>query len=326
MALEFSLSTSHVKDKHWELIIIGAGPAGLSAALYSGRGKIKTLVIDKSAIPGGQIATTSLIEDYPGVKALSGEELGRIMMEQAKEFSANFSFNEEVKEVDLHNKIVKTDKGEYKAKAIIIATGAVERKLNVPGEKELKGRGVSYCAVCDAPFFKDKEVIVVGGGNSALDESLYLSKFVKKLYIVHRRDKLRADKVLQERAFANPKIEFIWNTEVKEIKGKDKVEGVVLYNKKTGEEKEMKVDGIFIYIGMLPNTKMFKGQLEMDERGYIITNERMETNIPGVYAVGDVRKSPVKQAITAASDGAIAALMAEKYIEELKEKEKKEKS
>ncbi len=314
MSLDLSTAQAGVKEKEWDLIIIGAGPAGLSAAIYAARARIKVLVLDKHVLAGGQIGTTYLVEDYPGIESISGEELGKRMMEQAKKTGAIVSLGEEVKEVDLENKWIKTTKGEYKAKAIIIATGARERKLNVPGEKEYKGRGVSYCAVCDAPFFKDKEVLVIGGGNSALEESMYLAKFAKKVIIAHRRDSFRADKVVQERVFKSKKIEIMWNTEVKEIKGNEHVHGVVLYNNKTQETKEMKIDGVFIYIGMIPNTELFN--VEKDERGYIITNEKMETNIKGVYAAGDVRKSIIKQAVTAAAEGAIAALMAEKYIEE----------
>ncbi len=319
---EFKVSETNKREvkKEWDLIIIGAGPGGLSSALYASRALLDVLVIEKNLLPGGQIGTTSLVEDYPGIESISGEDLGKAMMEHAKKYGAVFLMGEEVVGVDLENKVVNTNKSSYKAKAIIIATGAKERHLNVKGEKELKGRGVSYCAVCDAPFFKDKEVIVVGGGNSALDESLYISKFAKKVIIVHRRDKFRGDKILQERVFSNPKIEIMWNTEVREIIGKDKVEKVRLINNKTGEEFEKPIDGIFIYIGMIPNSELFN--VDKDERGYIITNDRMETNIEGVYAVGDVRKSPVKQAVTAAAEGAIAALVAEKYIEEIKEKQK----
>ncbi len=304
-------------DNEWDVIIIGAGPAGLAAAIYSSRALLKTLVIDKHILPGGQIGTTYLVEDYPGIESISGEELGKRMMEHAKKVGSKIALGEEVREINLETKEVKTTKGTYKAKAIIIATGARERKLNIPGENEFKGKGVSYCAVCDAVFFKDKEVIVVGGGNSAVEESLYISKFAKKVYIVHRRDSFRAEKIAQERVFKNPKIEILWNTEVKEINGKEHVNSVVLYNNKTQETKEMKIDGIFIYIGMIPNTELF--EVEKDERGYIITNEKMETSVKGVYAAGDVRKSLVKQAVTAAAEGAIAALMAEKYIEEEKD-------
>ena len=319
--MNFNLSTAgsstSAMEKEWDLVIIGAGPAGLSAAIYGARAMLKTLVIEKHVLPGGQIGTTYLVEDYPGIESISGEELGKRMLEQAKKSGATVSLGEEVKEIDLNNKKIKTTKGEYNAKAIILATGARERKLNVPGENEFKGRGVSYCAVCDAPFFRDKEVIVVGGGNSAVEESMYISKNKKKVTIVHRRDFFRADKILQKRVFSNDKIDVMWNTEVKEIKGDEHVKSVVLYNNKTNETKEVKTDAIFIYIGMIPNTDLFN--VEKDERGYIITNERMETNIEGIYAAGDVRKSPVKQAVTAAAEGAIAALSAEKYIESKKE-------
>jgi thioredoxin reductase (NADPH) len=210
----------------------------------------------------------------------------------------------------LENKSVKTDKGDYFFKCMIIATGNRWKKLNVPGEDELVGRGVSYCATCDGPFFKDKEVAVIGGGDSALEEAMYLTKFAKKVYIIHRRDKLRAEKYAQEQAFANKKIEFIWDTQVTEILGDGKVESLKFKNKKTNEEKKLEVSGVFIYIGMLPNTELFKGKFNMDKRNYLLTNERMQTSVKDVYAAGDARSSPVKQITTAASDGTIAAVSA----------------
>ncbi len=315
--MELSLSFNKKLDRDWDVVIIGSGPGGLSAALYASRGKLKTLVLEKNFTVGGNIALTSLIEDYPGIKEATGEEFAKLLKEHAESFGAVIATGEEVISVDFNSfpRLIKTRNAEYTAKAVIIATGADPRRLNVPGEEEFIGKGVSYCAVCDAPFFKDKNVIVVGGGNSALDEGLYLTKFARRVYIVHRRDQLRADKILQERAFANPKIEFIFNTVVKKIEGDSVVRRVLLFNNKTNEEKYFDIDAVFIYIGLVPNSSLFN--VEKDERGYIITNERMETSVRGVYAVGDVRKSPLKQAITAAGEGAIAGYFAEKFVEGL---------
>ncbi|RME79956.1 MAG: thioredoxin-disulfide reductase [Methanobacteriota archaeon] len=325
MSLNFSISKQEEVEKEQDVVIIGGGPGGLSAAVYAGRARMKTLVIEKNMVPGGQIATTHLVEDYPGIKSIGGSELGEKMAEHAIAAGSKIAYGEKVREIREEDgwKIIKTNKNEYKAKAIIIATGATWRELGVDGEKEYRGKGVSYCGVCDAPFYKDKEVIVVGGGNSALDESLYIAKFAKKVYLIHRRDKFKGDKVLQERVFSTPNIEIVWNTEVKEIRGGEEgVESALLHNKESGEDKEMKIDAVFVFIGMIPNTKMLDGIVEMDERGYIITNDRMETNIEGIYAVGDCRKSPLKQAVISAGEGAIAGHFAAKHIEE-KASEKK---
>ncbi len=297
------------EPNRYDLIIIGAGPAGLTAAIYSSRAGNKTLLLEKG-IPGGQIYLSSLVENYPGIKSSDGATLIATMVAQAKSFGTHLLENTQVQEVDLENKTVKTEKGIYSSRCILIATGNRWKKLNVPGEEELVGRGVSYCATCDGPFFKDKEVAVIGGGDSAIEEAMYLTKFAKKVYIIHRRDKLRAEKYAQEQAFANKKIEFIWDTEVTGVLGSGKVESIKLKNKKTTEEKKLEVSGVFIYIGMLPNTELFQGKIDFDKRGYILTNERMQTNIEGVYAAGDARSSPVKQITTAASDGTIAAVSA----------------
>lgn len=303
------------KGNEYDIIIIGAGPAGLTAAIYSARAGNSTLVLEKG-IPGGQIYLSSLVENYPGVGTTDGATLIAKMVAQAKSFGAVLLENSGVSEVDFAKKSVRTEKGEYSYKCLIIATGNRWRKLGVPGEAELVGRGVSYCATCDGPFFKGKEVAVIGGGDSAVEEALYLTKFAEKVYVIHRRDKLRAEKYLQDKAFANKKIEFIWDTEVKEISGGAALESLLLKNKKGGEGKKLAVAGVFIYIGMLPNTELFKGKLDLDGRGYIITDERMRTSAKGVYAAGDVRSSPVKQITTAASDGTVAAVSAVQEISE----------
>ena len=293
--------------EEYDTIIIGGGPAGLSAALYSSRDGQKTLILDKG-VPGGQIYLSSVVENYPGVKSTDGQALIATMVEQAKFFGTKINQFEEVSEIDLNKKILKTNKAEYKAKSIILSTGNRWKKLNVPGEAEFVGKGVSYCATCDGPFFKDEEVAVIGGGESAVEEALHLTKFASKVYLIHRRDKLRASKRLQDLAFKNPKIEFIWDSEVSSINGAQKVESLTIKNKKTGEEKPLDISGIFIFIGMIPNSEFLSGQLETNERGYIITNEKMQTKFPGIYAAGDVRMSPVKQLTTATADGTIAAI------------------
>jgi thioredoxin reductase (NADPH) len=303
------------EGKKYDIIIIGAGPAGLTAAIYSSRAGNSTLLLERG-IPGGQIYLSSLVENYPGLGSTDGASLIAKMVAQAKSFGAVLLENTGVSEVDFPKKLVRTDKGEYSYKRLIIASGNRWRKLNVPGETELVGRGVSYCATCDGPFFKGKEVAVVGGGDSAVEEALYLTKFAEKVHLIHRRDKLRAEKYLQDKAFENKKIKFIWDTEIGEISGGASVESVLLKNKKSGEEGRLPVSGVFIYIGMLPNIEVFAGGLKLDSRNYIITDERMHTSEDGVYAAGDVRSSPVKQITTAASDGTIAAVSA---VQELSE-------
>lgn len=292
----------------YDNIIIGAGPAGLSAALYSARAGKKVLILEK-ATPGGQIYLSSLVENYPGVKSTDGQKLVEIMLEQAKSFGAEVKPFNEVLETDLKNKIVKTKDAEYQGGCIIIATGNRWKKLNVSGEEKFVGRGVSYCATCDGPFFKDQIVAVIGGGNTAVEESLHLTNFASKVILVHRRDELRAEKYIADKALNHEKMEFLWNSEVVSINGKEKVESLTVKNNKTTEEKTIELGGVFIFVGMLPNSEMFKGQIDLDERGYILTNEKMQTNLPGVYAAGDVRSSPVKQITTAAADGTIASIV-----------------
>ncbi len=292
----------------YDNIIIGAGPAGLSAALYSARAGKKVLVLDK-ATPGGQIYLSSLVENYPGVKSTDGQKLVETMVEQAKSFGAVIKPFSEVIEADLKNKTVKTNDAQYPADSIIIATGNRWKKLNVPGEEKFVGRGVSYCATCDGPFFKGQAVAVIGGGNTAVEEGIHLTNFASKVILVHRRDELRAEKYIADKALNHEKMEFLWNSEVVSINGNEKVESLTVKNNKTNEEKTIELGGVFIFVGMLPNSEMFKGQIDLDERGYILTNEKMQTSIPGVYAAGDVRSSPVKQITTAAADGTIASIV-----------------
>ncbi len=302
----------------YDLIILGGGPAGLTAALYGARAKLKTLVIE-SKIEGGQITNTTDVENYPGIDMINGAELGAKMKKQVVEFGAEFVYDEVV-EAELKEEVkkIKTKEKEYETKAVIIATGADPRKIGCPGEEEYAGKGISYCATCDAAFYEGLEVYVVGGGDSAIDEALFITKFAKKVHIIHRRDALRASQTLQKRAFDNDKIDFIWDSTVKEIKGDMTAKELVLENLKTGEVKSITSDepfGIFVFIGYVPNTKLFEDQIEM-EKGYIKTDEEMHTNLDGVFAAGDLRIKTVRQVVTAASDGAIAAVNAEKYIAE----------
>ncbi len=306
----------------YDLVIIGAGPAGLAAGLYASRARLNTLIVEKES-EGGQIKTTDEVANYPGsIRDASGPSLIERMIEQVDEFGAKRVIDEIV-EVDLESKIkvLKGAKDEYKAKAVIIATGAVPRPIGCPGEKELTGRGVSYCATCDAAFFEDMEVFVVGGGDSAVEEAIYLTKFARKVTIIHRRDELRAAKSIQEKAFKNEKIDFMWDTVVTEFKGDGILESMVVKNVKTGEEREIFADeedgtfGVFVFVGYSPATKLFEGIIEM-ENGYIKTDEDMRTNIPGVFAAGDNRVKSLRQVVTATADGAIAAVQAEKYINE----------
>jgi thioredoxin reductase (NADPH) len=309
------------EEKIYDVIIVGAGPAGMTAAVYTSRANLSTLMIERG-IPGGQMANTEDVENYPGYEHILGPELSTKMFEHAKKFGAEYAYGE-VKEIidgEEYKTIVAGNK-QYKARAVIIATGAEYKKLGVPGENELGGRGVSYCAVCDGAFFKGKDLVVVGGGDSAVEEGVYLTRFANKVTIVHRRDELRAQKILQDRAFANEKIDFIWSHTVKQINAKDgKVGSVTLVSTKTGEEREFPCDGVFIYIGMVPLTKPFENLGITNENGYIETNERMETKIPGIFAAGDVREKSLRQIVTATGDGSIAAQSAQHYVEELKEK------
>ncbi len=301
----------------YDIIIIGGGPAGLSAGLYGARSKAKTLILEKGKW-GGQAATTEELENYPGsIEQPTGPEITSRMKKQAEEFGVQTKAETVIK-LDLGGKIKKivTENGEYQAKTVIIATGAKPRLLGCPGELELRGKGVSYCATCDADFFTDLRVVVVGGGDSAIQEALYLTKFAEKVTVIHRRDELRAAKSIQEKAFANPKIDFILDSVVSEIKGDGIVEKVVVKNVKTNDTSEVETDGVFMFVGYDPVSELVKGLVNMDAKGYIITDENMSTSVEGVFAAGDVRVKSLRQVVTAASDGAIAAVRAEHYIAE----------
>ncbi len=304
----------------FDTIILGGGPAGFSAGIYASRGAVSTAMIDINMM-GGQPSNYLELENYPGFSTIGGYDLMEKFEEHADKFGVEKFPMQEIEKVDLlsNPKIITTKEAEFKAKTIIIATGAQPMKLGVPGEKEFVGRGVSYCAVCDGAFYREKIVAVVGGGNSAVEEAMYLTKFADKVYLIHRRDSLRADKIVQERAFKNDKIEFVWDTVVKEIKGNELVNSLVLENVKTNTISELAVNGIFPYIGITPNVEKINGQLEQDKSGFIITDETMKTSVDGVFAVGDVRHTPLRQVITAASDGAIGAVYAVKYLETLVE-------
>ena len=301
----------------YDVIIIGGGPAGMTAGLYASRARLRTLLIENGLF-GGQMTTTELIENYPGFpQGISGEELSRLMEEQAKRFGME-AISDEVTEVSLEKdlKKVKAYEGEFFCRALIICTGTEYRKLGVPGEEKFKGRGISYCATCDGAFFKDSRIIVVGGGDSALTEALFLTKFVSELTIIHRRDALRATKIYQERTLNHPKIKFLWNSVVQEIKGDSVVRSAVVKNVKSGEVKEVETEGAFLFIGLTPRTHFLKELVQMDESGYIVTNENCETSIKGIFAAGDCRKKLLRQISTSVGDGATAAFAAEKYLEE----------
>ena len=301
-----------------QVVILGSGPAGWTAAIYAGRSLLSPVLITGNAL-GGQAATTSEIENYPGFpQGIGGMELMQLMQQQAERLGTRVSFDE-VTAVDLsrHPFLVQTHGASYEAATVIIATGVAPRLLGVPGEAELKGRGVSYCATCDGFFYKDKTVAVIGGGDSAVVEALYLTRFVTRVYLVHRRHELRAQKITQDRALQNDRIKPVWDSVVTEIKGSDKVTGIGLKNVKTGAKSTLKVDGVFSYIGNLPNTQLFQGQLELDEAGYIKTDREMHTSVAGVFAAGDVQERTLKQVATAVGSGAMAAMEAEKFIAEL---------
>jgi thioredoxin reductase (NADPH) len=323
--LNLRLNTSTVQTtertdavQHEKVIIIGSGPAGLTAALYTARANLNPLVIAGYEL-GGQVSLTYEIENYPGFpQALSGQELVEYMKTQAEKFGARVELFTAVTEVDFSHGspfTVKTDQdGEYLADAVIVTVGATARRLNVPGEKELTGHGVSYCATCDGFFFKGKNVVVVGGGDSALEEALFLTRFANRVDVIHRREQLRAGQTLQKRAFANEKIHFIWNSVVEEIQGDEVVTGVRLHNLKTDETSDYPTDGVFIFIGHDPNSDLFKGQLERDEFGYVITDRQMRTNVEGVFAAGEVQDRIFRQVATSVGQGTAAAMSTERWL------------
>ncbi len=303
----------------YDIIIIGGGPAGLTASIYTSRAKLKTLILEKM-IPGGQVTTTHLVENYPGFpEPINGFLLMSHFQKQAQNFGAEIVTSKEVTSIEKEDKIfkIKTLDNEYKAKAVLIATGAKYKTLGIPGEEKFKGRGVSYCATCDGAFFKDKEVAVIGGGNSALEEALFLTKFVKKVYLIHRRFQFRADKILQDRVKENEKIEPILNYVPVSVNGKDEVESITIEERDTKERKEIKVDGVFFFIGLSPNSEFLKDFVKKDENGYIIVNENLETNVEGCFAAGDVIKKKVRQIATAVGDGATAGVNIREYLENL---------
>ncbi len=306
--------------EHHELIILGAGAAGLTAAVYAGRSGIDAVLLEKGAV-GGQITTTNDVENWPGIKQISGFDLAASFHEHAEYLGADIRAVE-ITGVDLSGpkKIVHTDKGSLSADALAICTGARHSQLGAPGEAELTGRGVSYCAVCDGPFFRNEEIMVVGGGDTAVEEAEYLTRFAAKIYLVHRRDQLRAASILAKRALANPKIEPVWDSVVARINGKTGVESVLVRNVKTGAETELKVTGVFIFVGMSPNSEPFRDSgLEMTPEGWIVADQKtLRTNIPGVFAAGDVRDTGLRQMITAAADGARVVMSAYNYLSELK--------
>ena len=309
-------SSDSVQEKHVKVLVLGSGPAGLTAALYAARAELEPVVLTGIEL-GGQAALTHTIENYPGFPdGVGGSELGELFQKQAERFGAVVEFDTATS-VDLSQRPYKvvSDNGAYLADTLIVATGARPNHLEVPGEVDLTGRGVSYCATCDGWFFKEKKVVVVGGGDSALEEGLFLTRFASSVTIIHRRDSLRAGKVLQNRAFSNPKIKFIWNSVVSEVVGSDKVTTLKLKDTLSGAESTFETDGLFIFIGHTPNTQMFKGQLDMDELGYINANHLMETNVPGVFVAGEVADSHFRQVITSAGMGAAAAIQATHFLE-----------
>jgi len=305
--------------KSYDVIVIGAGPGGMTGALYASRANLSVLMLDRG-IYGGQMNNTAAIENYPGFKSVLGPDLAKDMYEGSTQFGAEYAYGS-VTAIEDHgdHKIVKTDDGDYETKAVIVATGSEYKKLGVPGEDKFGGRGVSYCAVCDGAFFKNREVVVIGGGDSAVEEGLYLAGLASKVTIIHRRDQLRAQKILQDRAFANDKIDFVWNTNVTEILGDDmKVTGVATKNNQTGETGEIAASGVFIYVGTLPMTDAFTDLGITDDAGWIKTNDHMATAVPGIFAIGDVRQKDLRQITTAVGDGGIAGQAVFSYLEDLK--------
>ncbi len=319
---EFKLTSSEQPDAGqevavYDLIIIGGGPAGLTAALYAARARVKTLVL-AGALPGGQPVNTDVVENYPGFpKGIDGPDLAQHFQSQAERFDAQIVMDN-VTEVDFSARpfTVRTYSATYQAQAVIVATGAVPRRLGVPGEEKFYGRGVSACATCDGFFYRDKRVVVVGGGDSAVAEGLFLTRFAREVVIVHRRDELRATKIYQEQALSHAKIRFVWDTVVEEVLGEQTVSGVRVRNVKTDKASVIETDGVFIYVGMVPTTELFTGKLEMDDWGYIVSDRHQRTNVPGVFVAGDVQDSLYRQIVIAAGTGAIAAMEAEKFLVE----------
>ncbi|WP_132981265.1 thioredoxin-disulfide reductase [Pediococcus pentosaceus] len=304
--------------KQYDVVIIGAGPAGMTAALYASRANLSVVMLDRG-IYGGQMNNTADIENFPGFKSVLGPDLSKDMYESSTQFGAEYAYGsvESIRD-DGATKLVKTDMGdEFESKVVIIGTGSEYKKLGVPGEEDFSGRGVSYCAVCDGAFFKGTDVVVVGGGDSAIEEGLYLTQLASKVTVIHRRDQLRAQKIIQDRAFANPKMEFVWNSNVTEVVGEGKVTGVKVNNNQTGEDSFIEAAGVFIYVGVKPMTAAFADLGILDEQGWIPTDDHMHTKVPGILAVGDVRKKDLRQITTAVGDGGVAGQQAYEYIQAL---------
>jgi thioredoxin reductase (NADPH) len=303
------------EPRAYDILIVGAGPAGLAAGLYAARARRKTLLLERK-VTGGQIALTNEVENYPGIESINGFDLSMAMQKQAEKYGLEVEAGDVVsidQQGDHH--LVRTSEDDaFLAKSVILTGGADHVVLGVPGEEKLTGRGVSYCATCDAAFFKDQDVAVVGGGDAAMDEGLFTTRFAKKVYVIHRRDKLRASAILRERAFAEPKMEFVWNTVVEEILGETEVTGLRLRNVVTDETSSLDVSAVFVFIGLRPNTGFLRDKVRMDPGGHILVNEWMETGIPGLYAAGDIRANSARQVVTAAGDGATAAIRADHYI------------
>jgi thioredoxin reductase (NADPH) len=311
-------------EQVYDVIIAGAGPAGMTAAVYASRANMKTLMIEKGP-PGGQMVNTEDIENYPGYESILGPELSKKMFDHARKFGADYE-NGQIQRIEdgyPYKTVILADR-EYKAKSVIVATGAEHRKIGVPGEREFSGRGVSYCAVCDGAFFADMELVVVGGGDSAVEEAVFLTRFASKVTIIHRRDSLRAQKIIQKRAFENEKIHFIWNHQVQEIRGDGMVTGVLMQNTVTGQVSEYPCQGVFIYIGMDPISDCVKHLGITNDAGYILTDDQMRTKIPGIFAAGDVREKTLRQVVTATGDGCLAAQSAQHYVEQLDEQLKEQ--
>ena len=299
----------------YDVVIIGAGPAGLAAGLYAARALRSTLLIEKN-VTGGQIALTASIENYPGIEEINGFDLGQAMQHQAEKYGMQTTYTTvtSIEPAEDKRHIVHTDEGDYLAKAVIITAGADYNRLQIPGEERLTGYGVSYCATCDAAFFKDMDVAVVGGGDAAMDEGLFVTRYASNVKVIHRRDQLRASAVLQERAFANEKMDFVWDTVVESIDGDKEVESLHLRNLKTDQVSDLPVSAVFIFIGQTPNSSFLRGLVELDPGGHVIVNDWMETNVPGIYAAGDIRANAARQVISSAGDGATAAIRADHYI------------
>jgi len=307
---------SELKDpQYYDIVIIGGGPAGLTAGMYASRAALKTVLLEKM-IPGGQLNNTHRIENYPGFESISGAELAEKFANHAKAFGCEIR-QETVEEISCcedNYKSVRTDRGNYKAKVVVMAPGGVNRKMDVKGEKEFTGAGVSYCAICDGAFFRDEVIAVVGGGDAAVEEGMFLTRFGSKIHIIHRRDELRAKVSLQKEAFANPKIEFVWDSVVDEVCGDQRVTHVNIKNVKTGEISRLDVGAVFILIGFVPNSNLVKDAVELNPEGYIVTNDKMESSIPGLYAIGDVKPNICKQVSVSVGEGTLAAVDAERYI------------